>query len=142
MGVRGDGAGRRALAPRIGALGPMHSALTKSLSFVFVAAVLIGAPANASAVECQSEKGAGYPWSWREIEGKRCWYKGTPGMDKKQLYWAGTKASASSAAPRRAPPAKVEETAERERLLRSYWPPLPRADLFGERFEAVRGERP
>ncbi len=107
-----------------------------------LAAVLIGAPANASAVECQSEKGAGYPWSWREIEGKRCWYKGTPGMDKKQLYWAGTKASASSAAPRRAPPAKVEETAERERLLRSYWPPLPRADLFGERFEAVRGERP
>ena len=83
----------------------------------------------------------GYPWSWREIDGKRCWYKGMPGMDKKQLRWAATKTSPSSEAPRRATPVTTEEAAESERLLHSYWPPLPRVDLFGERFEAARGER-
>jgi hypothetical protein len=133
-----DATGRaQARAPRIGALEPMHPALTKSC--FFLAAVLIGAPANASVLECQSEKGAGYPWSWREIDGKRCWYKGMPGMDKKQLRWATTKTSPSSAAPQRAPSVV---TAERERLLHSYWPPLARTNLFGERFEAVRGDRP
>jgi hypothetical protein len=129
----------------------MHPAFTKSA--IFLAAVLVGSPANANVIQCQSEKGAGYPWSWREIDGKRCWYKGAPGMDKKQLSWAATKtsppsaASPSSATPpstvasRRVPSVRTEEAAERERLLQSYWPPVPRADLFGERFEAVRGER-
>jgi hypothetical protein len=118
----------------------MHPALTKSC--IFLTAVLIGSPASASVIECRSEKAAGYPWSWREIDGKRCWYKGMPGLDKKQLRWAATKTSPSSAAPRRAPSVMIEGTAERERLLHSYWPQLPRADIFSERFEAVRGESP
>ena len=117
----------------------MHPVLTKSS--LFLAALLIGSPADASVTQCQSEKGAGYPWSWREIDGKRCWYKGTPGMDKKQLHWTSTKAPPSSAARRRARSVTIEQTAERERLLHSYWPPLPRTDLFSEVFEAVRGER-
>ena len=61
-------------------------------------------------------------------------------MDKKQLHWT-TKAAPSSAAPRRARSVAIEQAAERERLLHSYWPPLPRPDLFSEVFEAVRGER-
>ena len=137
LGVRRDGRAQ-ALGSALGALEPMHPALTKSS--IFLAAVLIGSPAGASVIQCQSEKGAGYPWSWREIDGKRCWYKGTPGMDKKQLSWAATKTS-PSAAPRRARSVMIEQTAERERLLHSYWPPLPRTDLFGQLFEAVRGER-
>ncbi len=106
---------------------------------------LIGSAGDAQAVECQSEKGAGYPWAWREIDGKRCWYKGQPGMDKKLLRWAEsgttapTAASASASAKRRSPVST--EDAERERLLRSYWPPMPPADVFGDRFNAVRGDR-
>ena len=118
----------------------MHRRL--SVPSVFLVAALIGSVGNAHAIECQSEKGAGYPWAWRLIDGKRCWYKGMPGMDKKQLRWAAAKISRSSPALRRAPSATIEETAERERLLHSYWPPLPPVHLFGERFEAVRGERP
>ena len=121
------------------ALEPMHPVLTKSS--LFLAVLLVGSPADASVTQCQSEKGAGYPWSWREIDGKRCWYKGTPGMDKKQLHWTSTKGPSSSAARRRARSVTIEQTAERERLLHSYWPPLPRTDLFSEVFEAVRGER-
>ena len=117
----------------------MHPALTKSS--IFLAVVLIGSPADASVIQCQSEKGGGSPWSWREIDGKRCWYKGMPGMDKEQLRWTATKGSASSAAPRRARSVTIEQTTERERLLHSYWPPLPPPGLFGGLLEAVRGER-
>jgi hypothetical protein len=127
------------LGSALGALEPMHPALTKSS--IFLTAVLIGSPADASVIQCQSEKGAGSPWSWREIDGKRCWYKGMPGMDKEQLRWTSAKGSASSAAPRRARSVVIEQTAERERLLHSYWPPLPPTGLFGELLEAVRGER-
>ena len=74
-----------------------------SISCVVFAAALTGSVSAAHAVECQSEKGAGYPWAWREIDGKRCWYKGKPGMDKKLLSWAANAnapaASKASAAP-------------------------------------------
>jgi hypothetical protein len=43
----------------------------------------------ASAIECKAEMpGArsGY-WSWRIIDGKRCWYSGRAGMDKANLQW-------------------------------------------------------
>ena len=140
-----------------------------SISCVVFAAALTGSVTAAHAVECQSEKGAGYPWAWREIDGKRCWYKGKPGMDKKLLSWAAntnapaaSKASAApkaspapkassapkdslaskrSPAPRRLPAAITENPAEREHLLHSYWPPLPPADVFNDRFDAARAKR-
>jgi hypothetical protein len=102
-------------------LKPMHRRMT--LSCVVLAAALMGSAGVARPVECHSEKGAGYPWAWRQIDGKRCWYKGMPGMDKKQLRWGET-ASAPAAAKR--PQAVMnDDSAERERLLHSYWPPLP-----------------
>ena len=61
-------------------------------------------------------------------------------MDKKQLHWT-IKGVPSSTARRRARSITIQQTAERERLLHSYWPPLPRTDLSSEVFEAVRGER-
>ena len=45
----------------------MHRRL--SLPSVFLVAALIGSVGNAHAIECQSEKGAGYPWAWRLIDG-------------------------------------------------------------------------
>jgi hypothetical protein len=109
-----------------------------SLSCVLVAVVLFDSAGNAQ-IECQSEKGAGYPWAWREIDGKRCWYRGKAGMDKKLLHWETMRAPAAG---KRTPPAITKESAERERLLHSYWPPLPPTDVFGDRFEAVPGRKP
>ena len=51
-------------------------------------ASLIGSTVDASATVCSSEKGAGYPRAWRQIVGKQCWYKGKPGMNKRQRQWA------------------------------------------------------
>ncbi len=42
----------------------------------------------AHAIECQLSKGAhGYHWAWREIDGRRCWYEGEPGLAKSELHW-------------------------------------------------------
>lgn len=120
-------------------LSVMHLRIT--ISCALLAAVSIGSAGDARAIDCQSEKGAGYPWAWRLIDGQRCWYKGNPGMDKKLLQWAATN-TAPSAAPRRSPSVKIDAIAKRDPLLNSYWPPLPQADDFGARFGAARGERP
>lgn len=110
-----------------------------SVPSVFLLAALTGSAADAKTVQCQSEKGAGYPWAWRQIDGKRCWYMGKAGMDKKLLYWA---ANPKTPAPsRRRPSIMMEDRAERERLLHSYWPLLPPADAFDDRFEAARAKR-
>jgi hypothetical protein len=53
-----------------------------------IALSFVGAPA-ASAIECKPEMPStrgGY-WSWRIIDGKRCWYPGRPGMEKANLQW-------------------------------------------------------
>jgi hypothetical protein len=68
-----------------------------------VVATLSGSMSIAHAVECRSEKGEGSPWAWRQIDGKRCWYRGKAGMDKKLLQWSansgtpetGTRSAAS-----------------------------------------------
>jgi hypothetical protein len=42
----------------------------------------------AHAIECQLSKDErGYHWAWREIDGRRCWYEGQPGMAKSELHW-------------------------------------------------------
>src|SRR5258705_7543318 len=42
-----------------------------------------------SAVECRAELPSARTdyWSWRIIDGKRCWYPGRPGMSKDKLQW-------------------------------------------------------
>ena len=54
-----------------------------------VAFSLWGPTANAG-IECKAEipSAAKEYWSWRLIDGKRCWYPGRPGMDKTNLTWA------------------------------------------------------
>jgi hypothetical protein len=82
-----------------------------------LAAAIILAPfstAANSAMECKAELPAARAehWSWRNIDGKRCWYPGQPGMDKANLYWV------------RLAPARSPEDANDTALLESYWPDL------------------
>ena len=58
------------------------------IAAAIIALSFLGAPA-ASAIECKAEMPTtrnGY-WSWRIIDGKRCWYPGRPGMEKANLQW-------------------------------------------------------
>jgi hypothetical protein len=43
---------------------------------------------NAQAIECRTNvQGGNSRWAWRSIDGRRCWYQGTPGIDKSLLHW-------------------------------------------------------
>lgn len=47
---------------------------------------------------CSAARGAGGHWSWREIDGRRCWYQGDPGRSKSLLRWSLSSPRPSSAA--------------------------------------------
>jgi hypothetical protein len=67
-------------------------------------------------IECKAElpvARTGY-WSWRNIDGKQCWYPGRPGMDKARLQW-----------PRSTHLPDPNWSESDRRLLESYWPNLP-----------------
>jgi hypothetical protein len=59
--------------------------------FVAVAIVLSSwaTTAVSAPIECRAElpSGAKEYWSWRILDGKRCWYPGRPGMSKDNLRW-------------------------------------------------------
>jgi hypothetical protein len=52
------------------------------------------------AVACSAAPGRDAYWSWREIDGRRCYYAGRPGKPKTELYWRSV--GPSRAAPVRA----------------------------------------
>ena len=56
---------------------------------VAVAIALAWLATASSAVECSAELPSARTdfWSWRIIDGKRCWYTGRPGMSKDKLQW-------------------------------------------------------
>ena len=78
-------------------------------------AVLISAfwvTSAAAAIDCVAEapSGKGH-WSWRTIDGKKCWYQGRPGISKAKLRWpAETVGQADRQPADRAPPAAEPET--------------------------------
>ena len=43
--------------------------------------------AKAETIECRASPETREYWSWREIDGRRCWYKGRRSISKKLLSW-------------------------------------------------------
>jgi hypothetical protein len=101
------------------------------------------ASTSAAAVECSAVQGGGGHWSYRYIDGKKCWYLGRAHKPKSELHWPAqvrpTEARSAPASP------KVELVEEPE--LPEDWSPLdpnPSALLawahfghtFDERFPA------
>ena len=42
---------------------------------------------KAEAIECREKPETREYWSWREIDGRRCWFKGHRSLPKKLLSW-------------------------------------------------------
>ncbi|MGA7454793.1 MAG: hypothetical protein WBW73_27275 [Rhodoplanes sp.] len=51
----------------------------------------LGPAAAQNPIECRAKPESREYWSWREIEGRRCWYKGRRRIDKKLLSWGPSK---------------------------------------------------
>jgi len=60
------------------------------MSRIFIAlSILFASIGSAWALECQAGPQAGDShWAWRLIDGRKCWYRGAPGMDKSLLHWS------------------------------------------------------
>lgn len=43
-------------------------------------------------------------WSWREIDGRRCWYPGHRGYSKARLHWVALSAQGARPRPKEAAP--------------------------------------
>ena len=85
-------------------------------------------------------------WSWRQIDGRRCWYPGLPGVSKSKLRWPSASVAASisqrtngstiqTKGSTLSPPSR--ERGEEEILLESVWPSLSQ-DSFEDRFVGAR----
>jgi hypothetical protein len=82
----------------------------------FIAGIIMLTPlstAASAAVECKAELPAARTghWSWRNIDGKRCWYLGDARMEKTNLEW-----------PRSAAPPAPIESASDNALRKTYSP--------------------
>jgi hypothetical protein len=65
------------------------------MSAIYMLLVLLCASAGAAemrgtVIECEPQRVIGDRryWSWREIEGRVCWYPGRPGKPKNELHWS------------------------------------------------------
>jgi hypothetical protein len=64
------------------------------LAVILAVAALIGSifvSVSAAAVECRERPDRTTYWSYRIIDGDRCWYKGHRVISKSQLYWPDKK---------------------------------------------------
>jgi hypothetical protein len=96
---------------------------------VIVAACMSMTCSAYAAAPCHTGKdGDGY-WSWREIDGRRCWYRGKPGKPKAELYWqAAPKRTATPARPAPAPPAPASSPVVDLHVTPAI--PAPTADML------------
>ena len=105
------------------------------------AVVVLLACSPASALDCYSSPLRDRQhWSWRQIEGRTCWYPGRPGLSKAVLRWPNgstTVPPADLTSGSAAPPTRPRDALEDELLLESTWPELPPA-TFEERFRGMR----
>jgi hypothetical protein len=87
---------------------PRHR-LPSILLAAFIAGLVIAGAVEAKQ-QCSVSAGQGY-WSWRMIDGRKCWYEGKPMLSKAMLEWPAesaaqpdTTADTASVAPERRRP--------------------------------------
>jgi hypothetical protein len=77
-----------------------------------IAALMPTGGANAKAVECSVARGShtqGY-WSWRLIDGRKCWYPGKTMISKSLLQWPAKVSVQAKADPKPVPVTVVPVT--------------------------------
>jgi hypothetical protein len=77
-----------------------------------IAALMPTGGANAKAVECSAARGShtqGY-WSWRLIDGRKCWYPGKTMISKSLLQWPAKVSVQAKADPKPVPVTVVPVT--------------------------------
>jgi hypothetical protein len=115
--------------------------MSKPLSSTALAAGIlllsVGTPDAQAKQECRAEIPArqhGY-WSYRLIDGRKCWYEGKPGLSKSLLEWPKEEAKTEAKAEPRQEPKKELKQEPREaqkEALKQEPKPAPRQELKPE----------
>ena len=93
-------------------MGEMTKPIPTSTAIALLAAIAIVGLSTAQArQQCSTEAGHSGYWSWRMIDGRKCWYEGKPMLSKDLLEWAPAAADADSAPANAAPRTAVPATA-------------------------------
>ncbi len=75
-------------------MGEMTKPISTSTGIALLAAIaLIGLATAQAKQQCSTEAGHNGYWSWRMIDGRKCWYEGKPMLSKALLEWAPAAAS-------------------------------------------------
>jgi hypothetical protein len=76
-----------------------RSKLRTAVVFAIVLEGLLSTAKAETIIECRERPEAREYWSWREIDGRRCWFKGHRSISKKLLSW-GPRSPADGTEPR------------------------------------------
>jgi hypothetical protein len=129
---------------------PRHR-LPSILLAAFIAGLFIAGAVEAKQ-QCSVSAGKGY-WSWRMIDGRKCWYEGKPMLSKAMLEWPtesaaqpDTKADTASVAPasRRAESQRAENQRAESQRAESHGDPMDAqayAPADSQTFEALWRDR-
>ena len=104
---------------------------------------IIGVTAVEARQTCSTAAGAGGYWSWRMIDGRKCWYEGKPMLSKSLLEWPAEATTQQAAAPRAATPKAAEaDAAATAPAMRHNDPMDAQASMRKDSQASMRDESP
>lgn len=79
------------------------------------------------AIECHHAPSDGGAWTWRNVDGEKCWYEGHRVVSKDQLHWARQEKPPPEKSPKPEPPPKqswLERVSDNAPTAEIYFPEL------------------
>jgi hypothetical protein len=110
--------------------------------FLIMGAILLASASNAQAIECSADLPtvrSGY-WSYRIVEGRKCWYEGRKLISKSLLQWPkqsinDAQAKITIAHAKKPVAGRADFTDPEDGSC--CWPPLSNSDNFDSRWRAL-----
>ena len=65
--------------------GALFVMILAAMGLIILAYIMM--PRAAGAMECRARPDRSSYWTWRQIDGRRCWYRGHRVVAKSRLYW-------------------------------------------------------
>ena len=116
--------------------------------FLIIGAILLGSASNAQAIECSADLPAGRSgyWSYRIVDGRKCWYEGRKMISKSLLHWS--KQSSNNAQAKISKARKISNAHAKMPATHGpdftdpedgscCWPPLDNSNNFEARWGAL-----
>jgi hypothetical protein len=116
---------------------------------LFASTFLASLTGAQAATECQAEivKGRASHWTYRLIDGRKCWYEGKTQLPKSELFWSDRKEPAAAANPpatnaqstnaQASPPAAESEEFTDPEDGSCCWPRVKEDETFEARWRSL-----